>query len=148
MSVAGPARLRSLDRLLAIAEAAEDERRAELARLVQALAGAERELAAHEARMLREWEVGRCDPQSASGLDAWLRGAEAERRRLHARRAGLLRGEQAAREALRDAFAETKRLDVLAGSLRRALRKKAEQRGQALAEDAEAARASQRDGRA
>jgi hypothetical protein len=136
--------IRTLERLLAVAKTAGDERRADLARIENAVAEAVAAEAAQEARIAAEWEVVHADPLAARGFAEWLAAAKAERLRLAERRAALQRSEAAARKALRDAFAETKGLEVALAAARRAARKTAQRRAQNLAEEAEIARFARR----
>jgi len=133
-------RLQSLGSLVKLARRGVDERRAELSRIEQALAEAAQLVAGHDARAAAEMEAARQDLAAMTAYPAWSAQAMRQREQLELRCQQLETAGEAAREALREAFAELKRLELAQQAAERDARRAALCRAEKRVEDQEYAR--------
>ncbi len=103
---------RGIHLLIQLAQRQMDERRVELQQAASACADADAAIADHEARVTRESLSAATDGATLITLGAWTRHAGEVRAGLRARHAELRSDEAAARDHLRDAFVDLKRLEL------------------------------------
>jgi hypothetical protein len=120
--------MRGLHLLIELAQRTTDERFAELARANRAKAEVEAALTAHEENLVVEGRFLAADPTMMAGFDAWSRRAVRTRSLLRSRETDLDRDESAARDALRSAFIDLKRLEIARDDEDRANRRAAARR--------------------
>jgi hypothetical protein len=104
--------MRGFHLLVELAQRATDECRGSLADISLAKADADAALTRHEERIAGESRIAADDLALIGSLDAWSTHAAQTRAMLRKRKAELDRGESAARDALRAAFADLKRLET------------------------------------
>ena len=111
--------MRGLHLLIELARRTTDEQRGNLGQICSAKTDAEMALALHEERIAAESRIATNDPAVMAALGAWSNNALRVRAQLRARQAELDRSEAAARDALRMAFADLKRLEMARDSAAR-----------------------------
>ncbi|MBV9826097.1 MAG: hypothetical protein JO001_10540 [Alphaproteobacteria bacterium] len=131
--------MRGLGLLIELARRQADERRASLALIGRAKADVDAACAAHDQREREEAAIAINDPAVLVTRDAWSRNDARTRATLHSRSAELARLESGARDALRAAFADMKRLEVARDAGLRQERTQAMRRADMLAAEAFAA---------
>src|SRR5579871_4799898 len=109
---------RGLPLLVRLAQQDTDERRGDLAEVARASAEATKALSDHDATAAAEANRALADPDALAALASWGPHAARHRGPLSNRAAELDRGESNAREALREAVARTKRLELALDSIR------------------------------
>ncbi len=112
-----------------------EERQTELGSVVRVHADAESALADHTQRLQGEFAAAMADLQAQADFSAWAAHAARRGAALKARHDELGRVEAAARESLRTAFADTKRLELAQESAYRAARKEAARRTDRLGDE-------------
>lgn len=112
-----------------------DERRAELARSEQAVAQAERHLSSHDGQVMQEAALARESIDGMAAFGPWARRAAGQRHGLVNRIAEAQALEAAAREAMREAFAALKRLELADEAARRTAKRDAARRDERRAEE-------------
>lgn len=122
--------------LLRIAETRTEDLRVALAEALRAQQDAAAALHRHEASMAAANSGRGEDGESFGDWAAWQAVAHRERRALHAAMAEQARQEAACRERIRDSVADAKRLELAIAAEARALRRHAERRREAAAEEA------------
>jgi hypothetical protein len=133
--------VRGLPLLIKLARQGTDERRAELARIGAAVQEADAGLTTQQQRADQEAGFAAMRPDALAAYAAWARQDAQRRRVLEARRAQLARTEDAARDALREAFSKVKRLEsALAIATEQARRDNARRAEKRTEETARAAR--------
>ena len=125
----------SLDILVRLARNAVDERRVELAGIVDARAAAAQALRAHDARAADEAALAAASLEAAARYASWLRVAAQRRRELDSRLAALALAEQEAHAALCAAVAAFKRLETAAANAAAAAAREAARRAAASADE-------------
>jgi len=98
--------------LIQLAQRQMDERRVDLQQATSACMDADAAIADHEASVDKEVRSAQTDTATLITLGAWTRHASEVRSGLHARHAELRGDEAAARDLLRDAFVDLKRLEL------------------------------------
>jgi hypothetical protein len=104
--------VRGFNLLIELARRTTDEHRGNLGRIALAKADAEAALVAHAEAVANESRIVTDDPVAMLTLGAWSNHAARARIALTARQAELDRNESAARDALRSAFVDLKRLEM------------------------------------
>lgn len=104
--------MRRVNLLIRLAQQTTDERRLELGRIGQARDEVTAELTAHDERLTAEATVAATHADELPAFGQWAPHAARTRGSLEDRRAELDRAEATAREALREAFAATRRLEL------------------------------------
>jgi hypothetical protein len=104
--------MRGFHLLVELARRATDECQGSLAHISRAKADADAALTLHEERIARESRIATDDLAIIGSLDAWSNHTAQTRALLRKRQAELDRSESAARDALRSAFADLKRLET------------------------------------
>lgn len=104
--------MRRVDLLIRLAQQSTDEHRLELGRIGQAQDQVTAELVAHDDRVKAEAMVAATHVDGLAAFGQWAPHAARARGPLEDRRAELDRAEATTREALREAFAATKRLEL------------------------------------
>jgi hypothetical protein len=132
--------MRGVPTLIRLARQEVDERRSDLVRIAAARASAAEALDTHDAEAAREAAVSMTSALELAAFSAWARQATRARARLQQRFAELGRSEATARESLRDAIAQMKRLDIVLESAEAARREIATQRAGMRADERETAR--------
>ncbi len=127
--------MRGLHLLIELARRTADEQRGNLGQISIARTDAETALTLHEERIADEGRVAANDPAIMVTLGAWSNNAARLRAQLRARHAELDRSEVAARDALRMAFADLKRLEMARDSAARRQRTIANRRADNLADE-------------
>jgi hypothetical protein len=133
-------RLQSLGSLVKLARRGVDERRTELSRIEQALAEVAQLVVQHDARAEAERKAAREDLAAMTVYPAWSAQAMRQRAQLMVRYQQLEMASEAAREALREGFAELKRLELAQQAAERDARRAALCRAEKQFEDQEYAR--------
>jgi len=128
--------MRGLDTLVELARRNADEHRAALARIGGAKANADAAQATHEEQQANEARVAVNDPAILATLDAWSRHDRRVGQALSARCAELGRREESARDELRSAYVDMKRLQIARDSARQRERAAASQRAEVRAAEA------------
>lgn len=129
--------MRGLTTLVRLAQFEVDEQRSDLGRIVRARADAEAALGTHDAEAAREASISMADVRDFAAFSAWARHAARTRAKLQQRFAELDRTETAARESLRDAVAQMKRLQTVEDTAQAAARQIGVNRAQTRAEERE-----------
>ncbi len=132
--------MRGVPTLIRLAQHDVDEQRSDLGRIIRARADAEAALDTHDAEAAREANLPMTDTPMLAAYSAWVRQATRARARLQQRFAELDRTETAARESLRDAIAQVKRLQNVLTSREAATRQSAMHRADLRADEREVAR--------
>jgi hypothetical protein len=128
--------MRGLAVLTKLARREADERQGELGRASRATADAEAALLSHSQAIANELGLVANDPTAAAAAGAWVHHARRMRDTLEAQRAEAARQEDTARDALRSAFADFKRLDIANDEAERQSRVVATRRASLRAEEA------------
>lgn len=127
--------MQSLPTLIRLARRATDERKTDLGRIGQAQAALEASIERHDQSMALEDEAASADFAALAAYAGWNSLAGRERARLLAQRRDLERQEAAARDILRTAFVEQKRLEVAQDARQQAERADAARRAERQHED-------------
>lgn len=133
MSGGKPAR--GLHLLVELARRTADEHRGSLGQISLAKADAEAALAAHEQEAQSESRIATHDPAVMATLAGWFGHAVRTRSVLRTRNAELDQSESAARDALRSAYVDLKRLEMARDNAARQERTVALQRDENRAEE-------------
>ena len=104
--------MRGFQLLIELAQRGTDECRGSLAHISLAKADAEAALLKHVQRVDNESRIASDDPAMMAALGAWSNHATRTRASLRTRQAELDRDESNARDALRSAFLDLKRLET------------------------------------
>jgi len=104
---------RGIHLLIQLAQRQMDERRVELQHAASACAESDAAIVDHEQRVANEARSAATDTATLITLGAWTRHASNVRSDLRARHAELRGDEAAARDHLRDAFVDLKRLELV-----------------------------------
>jgi hypothetical protein len=104
--------MRSVDLLIRLAQRTTDERQLDLGSVGRAHDEAEAKLAAHDRNLAAESGVAASHVDGLAAFGDWVPHAARSRATLQHRSAELDRAETAARDALREAYAATKRLEL------------------------------------
>lgn len=134
--------MRGLPILIRLARQRADERRAILAEAERQTLLAAEMLAGHEAHLRREAERARGQAEEMARWSDWSRVAAGRQRQLQRAVATLQAQEEQIRDALREDFAEIKRLEIARDAAAEAARRHAARRAERAAEDAELRRAA------
>ncbi len=126
---------RGLHLLIELAKRTADEHRGSLGRISAAKAEAEAALAAHEQGLESESRIATDDPAVMATLSGWTSHTARARSDLRVRKIELDRTETAARDALRSAFMDLKRLEMARDTAARQDRMAALRRDQSLSEE-------------
>ena len=129
--------MRGLPILIRLARQRADSHRTALAEAERNAGQAAEALAAHDALAATEAAHARGDAADMAAWTDWARQAQRRRRGLAQVLAQCRADEEVVRATLREAFAETKRLEIAADSAARAARLEAARRVERAAEDAE-----------
>jgi hypothetical protein len=132
--------MRSLPLLVRLARQSADERRGDLGQIARATADASAALDDHDATAANEASRALADPDALAALVNWTPRAARNSARLRHRVTELERSKTAAREALREAVAGTRRLELAMESIQTANRRSALRRANQLADEHELAR--------
>jgi len=127
--------MRGLHLLIELSRRTADERRGILGQASLAKADADAALALHEDGIANESRIAANDPAIMATLGAWSNHAVRERAILRARHAESERAEGDAREALRSAFIDLKRLEMARDTIVRQERVGAMRRADRQAEE-------------
>lgn len=127
--------MRGLPLLIQLAQRATDEQCSELGRVAAEREAAEAALTSHAAGMEREMEVAADDPVAMMALASWRTHAVRVRTGLAQHEAETARREDDARDALRSAFVDLKRLEMAKDAAARAARIAAMRRADLRAEE-------------
>jgi hypothetical protein len=103
--------MRGLKLLIELAKRSTDECSAELGQAGRAIADARAQIAAHNRTIEVEQEVALEDPAIYATLGAWSRHVGTHRSQLECQRSDLEQVETAARDKLREALSDRKRLE-------------------------------------
>ena len=125
---------RGLPLLIRLARQAADERRGEVARAEALVAEVRAALDRHERRVEAEGRAA-VDPGARAAYPGWIRHAARYRADLATQLERAEREEARRRDALRDAFAATKRLELAAAGAEAETVRCAARRAQAVAEE-------------
>ena len=134
--------MRGVTTLIRLAQFEVDEQRSDLGRIVQARADAEAALDTHDATAEREANVPLSDARDLAAFSAWMRQATRARAKLKQRFSELDSTENAARESLRDAIAQVKRLQTVMETAQSAARRVGLHHAQTRADERESIRHS------
>lgn len=104
--------MRRVDLLIRLAQQTTDECRLDLGGIGRAQNEVEAQLAAHDRRLIAESALAASHAEELATFGTWASHAARTRTVLQDRSAELDRAEDNAREALREAFAATKRLEL------------------------------------
>jgi hypothetical protein len=127
--------MQALPLLIRLARRTTDEKQTELGRVAAEQAAAEAQVQAHDAAAERESEAADQDLTALAAYAAWNGKAARERARLIAHQTELERFESAARDALRSAFADQKRLELAREARLRESRLDANRKAEVVAEE-------------
>lgn len=127
--------MQALPLLIRLARRATDEKQSELGRLTAAQAAAQAQVQAHDAAAVRESEAAHQDLTALAAYASWSGQAARQRARLIAHQTELERFESAARDALRSAFADQKRLELVRETRLRESRLDANRKAEVVAEE-------------
>lgn len=130
-------RLRGLPILIRLARQRADARRIALAEAERQTGLAIGALAAHDARDASEAALARREATQMAAWAGWARQSQRRRAGLERAVEQLRADEEAVRAELREAFAETKRLEIAAETAARAMRLQEARKAERAAEDAE-----------
>jgi hypothetical protein len=129
--------MKGLPILIRLARREADSHRTALAEAERQTGLAEAHLAEHDSQVAAEAALARGQPEEMAAWAGWARASQRRRHGL-AHAVTLLRGqEDAAREALRKAFTETKRLEIAQDLAAGAARTLAAKQAERAAEDTE-----------
>ena len=128
--------------LIRIARQAIDEKRVDLGHIGRARAEADAELAAHEQGLAAESGIASTSPELMADFSAWVARTAYHSARLKQRCSDLARIEDAAQDALREAFTDMKRLELARDSTARDEQREASRRADAQADEQERGRSS------
>ena len=131
---------RGLPLLVRLAQQDTDERRGDLTQIALASAEASKALDQHDTTTANEAERALTDPDALAALATWAPHASRNRNPLLRRAAELDRSESTAREALRDAVARTKRLELALDAIRAEHRRATARQAEQQADERELAR--------
>lgn len=134
--------MRGLPILIRLARQRADERRAILAEAERQTLLAAEMLAGHEAHLRQETEWARGQAGEMASWSEWSRVAARRQRQLQQAMAVLQAQEEQIRDALREDFAEIKRLEIARDTAAEAVRRQAARHAERAAEDAELRRAA------
>jgi predicted nucleic acid-binding Zn-ribbon protein len=132
--------MRGLPLLVRLAQQGADERQGDLSQIARASADASAPLDQHDASAAEEANRALSDPAALAALVSWTPHAARGRATLQQRAAELDRSELAAREALRDAIARTRRLELALEAIQVANRRTAMRRADQQADERELVR--------
>jgi hypothetical protein len=127
--------MRGLHLLIELARRTTDERRGDLGQASQACASTYAEIVAHEDAFEREVSLGVSEPAILVASGAWSRHAARTRTILTERHIEQSQREQAARDALRSAFLDQKRLEKVHETVDQGERLSARKRAESRAAD-------------
>jgi hypothetical protein len=134
--------MQGLPILIRLARQRADERRVILAEAERQTLLAVEVLAGHEAHILQETERARGQAEGMAMWSNWSRIAAGRQRQLRQAVVTLRAQEDQLRDALREDFAEIKRLEIARDTAAEADRRHAARRAERAAEDAELRRAT------
>jgi hypothetical protein len=132
--------MRGLPLLVRLAQQGADERQGDLSQIARASADASAALEHHDVASAEEANRALADPAALAALVTWTPHAARGRATLQQRAAELDRSELAAREALREAIARTKRLELALEAIQVANRRTAMRRADQQADERELVR--------
>jgi TolA-binding protein len=134
--------MQGLPILIRLARQRADERRAILAEAERQTLLAAEILGGHEAHLRRETERARGQAEEMALWSDWSRLAAGRQRQLRHALTTLRVQEEQIRDALREDFAEIKRLEIARDTAAEAARRQAARRAERMTEDAELRRAA------
>jgi hypothetical protein len=134
--------MQGLPILIRLAQRRTDERRLALAAAERDRVAAEEALALHDAAVAAETAGAAGDSAAMAQWSQWIRAAGRRRHRLQAASLSLAAAEERIRAALREDFAEIKRLEIAQGTRQQAAARAAAQKAEKAAEDREMLRAA------
>jgi hypothetical protein len=127
--------MRRVDLLIRLAQQSTDERRFELGSIGRAQGEATAALAAHDQRLTAEAAAAETHADGLAAFGQWVPHAARARTSLEDRSAELGRAESRARDALREAFASTRRLELVRDAVLRQDRRAGLRRADAQADE-------------
>lgn len=114
-----------------------DERCAELGNIVRVRSEVDAAITGHQERLAEEYGAAAANPGGAPGFSAWATYMVGMGRELENRRSELRRIETAARDAVRECFADTHRLELAQAAAGRAARKLEDRKQELRADELE-----------
>jgi hypothetical protein len=105
--------MRNVSLLVRLAQHELEERRSDLGMIAQARAETETELSQHDAAVANEAKIAMSDPATMAMFATWASQTARGRAQLQSRFVELDTGASAARDGLRDAAAQMKRLELV-----------------------------------
>jgi hypothetical protein len=133
--------MRGVPLLIRLAQHELEEKRSDLGYISRARAETEEAIGAHDEAAISEAAVVLADPATMATFSAWSRQSARGRVQLQQRFRELDAGTAAARESVRDAAAQVRRLEVVVEEMGAKARKVATRRADARADERELARA-------
>ena len=131
---------RGIPLLVRLAQQSADERRGDLGQIARASSDAAAALNQHDATAASEADRALADPDARASLEGWTLHAARGRAQLRQRATELDRSELAAREALREAIARTKQLELALNTIQAEHRRAAARRVDQQADERELTR--------
>ncbi len=131
--------MRNISLLVRLAQHELEERRSDLGCISRARAETETEIGSHDAAVAKEANIAMADPATMAMFSAWASQSAQGRADLQRRFVELDRGASAAREGLRDAAAQAKRLELVVEKLGAGARRQSVRREDAKADERELA---------
>jgi hypothetical protein len=127
----------SLDLLIRLSRRTVEERQVTLSQIGRAHAEAVEAVQAHDNQVTTECRIVATDPAAHAMFGQWAAGARRRGTALRQRCADLARAEQAAQDALQDAFTDLKRLELALEAARESAAFAARRRAEAAAEESQ-----------
>jgi hypothetical protein len=131
--------MRGVSLLVRLAQHELEERRSDLGCVTRARADTETEIISHDEAMTSEASIAMADPASLAMFSAWASQCARGRARLHERFAELDAGAVSARDSLRDAAAQVRRLEIAVETVTAKARRLSARQADAKADEREAA---------
>ncbi|MGD0432311.1 MAG: hypothetical protein ABSA58_14595 [Acetobacteraceae bacterium] len=135
--------MRGVSMLVRLAQQDLEERRSDLGCLNRAREDTETEIGAHDAAVTTEATIAMADPASLAMFSAWASQSARGRARLQDRFAELDAGASAARDSLRDAAAQVRRLEIVVETVSAKARRVSVRQADAKADERELAHYAQ-----
>lgn len=117
-----------------------DSRCAELGEIVRVRSEIDAAIADHHDRLMDEYGTAAANPEGLVSFSAWAAHAAGRGRQLETRRGELRRIETAARDAVRESFADTRRLESAQETAAQAARKLGDRKQERRADELESVR--------
>lgn len=132
---------KGLPLLLRLAQQETDEKQGDLSQVARASAEAAKALETHDAAAADEAQRALCEPDALMAMATWLPHAARNRAPLQHRATELDRRQDTAREALREAIARRKRLELALEGIQAEHQRQSARRVEQQADEHERARA-------